>query len=70
MISQNIQRRHLDQSQRAMIASRIAVLQNGDEAHGPRRSLNDIAKLFNIGESIIKDAALVAFWKVRKFAPL
>ncbi len=69
MISQNIQRRHLNESQRAMVAARMGALNNGSWGNNPKHSLNDIAMLCNIGKSIIKDAALVALWKVRKSAP-
>jgi len=59
VISQNIQRRHLDESQRAMVAARMGVLKNGKRVILPLESLNDIAKLCNIGNRTARHARVI-----------
>jgi ParB-like chromosome segregation protein Spo0J len=62
VISQNVQRRHLNESQRAIIAAEIANLQKGANQHtivGSSIDLSTAAKMLNVGEASVKRARKV-----------
>ena len=62
VISQNVQRRHLNESQRAIIAAEIANLQKGANQHtivGSSIDLPTAAKMLNVGEASVKRARKV-----------
>ena len=59
VLSKNLHRRHLDTSQRAMIAAEIATLKQGhrsDLLGKPRRSVTDAAKLLNVSVDSVHKA--------------
>jgi len=62
IISQNIHRRHLDESQRAMVAARLATLKDGQ--HGAAsieaaKSQPEAASMLNVGRSSVQRARVV-----------
>jgi ParB-like chromosome segregation protein Spo0J len=62
VISKNLSRRHLDTSQRAMVAAKIATLRDGQRqvgkfAHVPTQA--EAAKLLNVSPRSVKNAAVV-----------
>jgi protein gp37/ParB-like chromosome segregation protein Spo0J len=64
VVSANLMRRHLDTSERALIAARFATLAHGSnryDGRGTKSSLliEEAAKLFNVGTSAVKDARAV-----------
>ncbi len=62
VISMNLMRRHLDESQRAMVAARAADMRSGartDLAPIGGRSQADAARLLNVGERSVERAAKV-----------
>lgn len=62
VVSLNLHRRHLNESQRAMIAARLANLPSGartDLAPIGARSQKDAAKMLNVGERSVERAATV-----------
>jgi hypothetical protein len=62
VISMNIKRRHLDASQRAMIARRLAALQWGQRQSGKFAALptqEAAADLFNVSQRSVRHAAVV-----------
>jgi hypothetical protein len=61
VISLNLYRRHLDESQRAMVAARIATLRLGDNQHSPigETSQADAANLLNVGKRSVERARVV-----------
>jgi protein gp37 len=62
-LSLNEQRRHLDTSQRALVAARLANLKEGRPARETSQirpvSQGDAARLMNVGDTSVKDAAKV-----------
>jgi hypothetical protein len=55
-------RRHLDESQRAMVAARIATLPKGANQHGensPSKTQSEAAALLNISRDSVKAARVV-----------
>jgi hypothetical protein len=62
-ISANVARRHLDESQRAMVAARLATLQKGANQHGPiglpSVTQSEAASKLNVGERSVKRARAV-----------
>jgi N6-adenosine-specific RNA methylase IME4 len=59
VISKNLHRRHLDASQRAMVAAKVATLRQGartDLASIKARSQSDAARILNIGRSPVQQA--------------
>jgi N6-adenosine-specific RNA methylase IME4 len=61
VISANLRRRHLSESQRAMVAAKLATLKRGDNQHSPigETSQAKAAKLLNIGKRTVERAANV-----------
>jgi hypothetical protein len=61
VISRNLRRRHLDESQRAMVAAKLATLKRGDNQHSPigETSQAEAAELLNVGKRSVERAAEV-----------
>jgi N6-adenosine-specific RNA methylase IME4/ParB-like chromosome segregation protein Spo0J len=61
VISLNIARRHLNESQRAMVAAKLATLRRGDNQHSPigETSQARAAELLNVGKRTVERAAEV-----------
>jgi ParB-like chromosome segregation protein Spo0J len=61
VISANLRRRHLDESQRAMVAAKLATLQRGDNQHSPigETSQAKAAELLNVGKRSVERARQV-----------
>jgi hypothetical protein len=61
VISLNLKRRHLDESQRAMVAAKIEVLPKGSNQHAPigAPSQDDAADMLNVGRRSVQRAAEV-----------
>jgi N6-adenosine-specific RNA methylase IME4/ParB-like chromosome segregation protein Spo0J len=63
VVSLNLHRRHLDESQRAIVAARIATLEHGDNQHRsidlPSVSQSDAAELLNVSVPSLKRAKQV-----------
>lgn len=67
VISHNLHRRHLDESQRGMIAARLANLKHGTNQHGEDSPIglssshtqSEAAALLNVGTSTVKRARAV-----------
>ena len=63
VISKNLHRRHLNESQRAMIAARLANLKHGDVAsqgsRDTRISISQAAELLNISKATVAEARTV-----------
>jgi ParB-like chromosome segregation protein Spo0J len=62
VISKNLKRRHLDESQRAMVAAKIATMRQGsrtDLASNEARSQADAADLLNVSRSAVQRATTV-----------
>jgi ParB-like chromosome segregation protein Spo0J len=59
VVSLNLRRRHLDESQRAMVAAKLATLQRGDNQHSPigETSQAKAAELLNVGKRSVERAA-------------
>jgi N6-adenosine-specific RNA methylase IME4 len=56
VISANLRRRHLDESQRAMVAARLATLKLGDNQHSEGLPIGRSSKLLNVGERTVARA--------------
>src|SRR5262245_24632945 len=56
VISLNLRRRHLDESQRAMVAAKLATLRRGDNQHSPigETSQAKAATLLNVGKRSVE----------------
>jgi len=50
VISLNPRRRHLDESQRAMVAAKLATLKLGDNQHSEGLPIGRSSELLNVGE--------------------
>jgi ParB-like chromosome segregation protein Spo0J len=61
VISSNLHRRHLSESQRAMVAARLATLKRGDNQHSPigETSQGRAAELLNVGKRSVERATEV-----------
>ena len=61
VISLNLRRRHLDESQRSMVAAKLATLKRGDNQHSPigETSQAKAAELLNVGKRSVERAAAV-----------
>ena len=59
VVSLNLRRRHLDESQRAMVAAKLATLKRGDNQHSPigETSQARAAELLNVGKRSVERAA-------------
>jgi N6-adenosine-specific RNA methylase IME4 len=58
VVSMNVARRHLSESQRAMVASKLATLKRGDNQHSPigETSQATAARLLNVGKRSVERA--------------
>jgi N6-adenosine-specific RNA methylase IME4 len=58
VISLNLKRRHLNESQRAMVAAKLATLKRGDNQHSPigETSQAEAAQLLNVGKRSVERA--------------
>ena len=64
VVSANVMRRHLDESQRGLIAARMAQLPHGGDRKSDQRTNSSLdiagaAELLNVGTSTVKDARTV-----------
>jgi hypothetical protein len=61
VISANLRRRHLSESQRAMVAAKLATLKRGDNQHSPigETSQATAAELLNVGKRSVERARKV-----------
>src|SRR5262249_30891474 len=62
VVSLNMHRRHLNESQRAMVAARIATMKQGsrtDIAQIQAKSQSEAASLLNVGRASVQDARKV-----------
>mgnify|MGYP006266980761 CR=1 FL=1 len=59
VVSKNMSRRHLNESQRAMLGSRIAQIRQGDRSKNPGIRQSDAAEIFNVSEVSIRRAKVV-----------
>jgi N6-adenosine-specific RNA methylase IME4 len=59
VVSLNLRRRHLDESQRAMVAAKLATLKRGDNQHSPigETSQARAAEVLNVGKRSVERAA-------------
>jgi len=68
VISANLSRRHLNASQRALVAERLATMRQGERtdlgSNEPRLSVDDAASLLNVGRETVKRAR-----EVKRSAP-
>ena len=56
VISLNLRRRHLDESQRAMVAAKLATLKLGDNQHSEGLPIGRSSELLNVGERTVARA--------------
>ena len=56
VISANLHRRHLDTSQRGMVAARLATLRQGDNQYSEGPSIEGASKLLNVGRATTERA--------------
>jgi ParB-like chromosome segregation protein Spo0J len=56
VISLNLRRRHLDESQRAMVATKLATLKLGDNQHSEGLPIGRSSELLNVGERTVARA--------------
>jgi N6-adenosine-specific RNA methylase IME4 len=56
VISANLRRRHLDESQRAMVAAKLATLKLGDNQHSEGLPIGRGSELLNVGERSVARA--------------
>src|SRR5260370_26915168 len=56
VISLNLRRRHLDESQRAMVAAKLATLKLGDNQHSEGSSIEGASRLLNVGHASVERA--------------
>ena len=68
VVSKNLHRRHLNESQRGMVAARMATMEHGEIGGGHDRqsgksaglvSQSEAAKLLNVGERTVRDAKAI-----------
>src|SRR5262249_13857461 len=61
IVSLNLTRRHLNESQRAMVAAKLATLRRGDNQHSPigETSQARAAEILNVGKRSVERAAEV-----------
>jgi N6-adenosine-specific RNA methylase IME4/ParB-like chromosome segregation protein Spo0J len=56
VVSLNLKRRHLNESQRAIVAAKLATLRRGDNQHAEGLPIGRSSKLLNVGERTIARA--------------
>jgi N6-adenosine-specific RNA methylase IME4/ParB-like chromosome segregation protein Spo0J len=56
VVSLNLRRRHLDESQRAMVAAKLATLRAGDNQHSEGLPIGRSSELLNVGERTVARA--------------
>src|SRR5262249_39208570 len=56
VVSLNLRRRHLDESQRAMVAAKLATLKLGDNQHSEGLPIGRSSELLNVGERTVARA--------------
>jgi N6-adenosine-specific RNA methylase IME4/ParB-like chromosome segregation protein Spo0J len=56
IVSLNLRRRHLDESQRAMVAAKLATLKLGDNQHSEGLPIGRSSELLNVGERTVARA--------------
>jgi protein gp37 len=59
VISRNLKRRHLNESQRAMVAAKLATLRRGDNQYSEHPSIEGSSKLLNVGHASVERAKAV-----------
>jgi hypothetical protein len=59
VVSLNLRRRHLNESQRAMVAAKLATLQLGDNQHSEGHSIEEASRLLNVGHASVERAKTV-----------
>jgi N6-adenosine-specific RNA methylase IME4 len=59
VISLNLRRRHLNESQRAMVAAKLATLRLGDNQHSEGPSIEEASRLLNVGHASVERAKVV-----------
>jgi len=59
VVSLNLRRRHLDESQRAMVAAKVATLKLGDNQHSEGSSIEGASRLLNVGHASVERAKTV-----------
>jgi ParB-like chromosome segregation protein Spo0J len=59
VISLNLRRRHLDESQRAMVAAKLAILKLGDNQHSEGPSIEEASRLLKVGHASVERAKTV-----------
>jgi N6-adenosine-specific RNA methylase IME4 len=59
VISANLRRRHLDDSQRAMVAAKLSTLKLGDNQHSEGPSIEEASRLLNVGHASVERAKTV-----------
>jgi hypothetical protein len=59
VVSLNLRRRHLNESQRAMVAAKLATLKLGDNQHSEGRSIEGASRLLNVGHASVERAKTV-----------
>ena len=59
VISLNLRRRHLSESQRAMVAAKLATLKLGDNQHSEGPSIEEASRLLNVGHASVERAKTV-----------
>ena len=59
VISLNLRRRHLDESQRAMVAAKLATLKLGDNQHSEGPSIEEASRLLKVGHAPVERAKTV-----------
>src|SRR5499426_4424118 len=56
VVSLNLRRRHLSESQRAMVAAKLATLKLGDNQHSEGLPIGRSSELLNVGERTVARA--------------
>jgi hypothetical protein len=59
VISKNLKRRHLDESQRAMVAAKLANMMLGDNQHAEGLPIGSASEMLNVGERTVARARAV-----------
>jgi N6-adenosine-specific RNA methylase IME4 len=59
VVSLNLHRRHLNESQRAMVAAKLATLSVGANQHSEGPSIEEVSRLLNVGHASVERAKAV-----------